>query len=193
MNDFIRKYRKTIELGRAIEAAVLAKVPVTKENIDKIRYDLAEHLPLDDSDGQKLRWWHQIGSRNPKPLMEELIHWMFQLGEWGQPPVPDANTGEKSGSQRAFEILGIPDYGACYKKCRELVQDLNRFFISIPRFASPGRPKGKTRPKVTPEVKEAVRKWLKARNKKSRGSVASLARKQKVSRATIYRVIEEMR
>jgi len=192
MNELIRKRRKTIELGRAIEIAVgmhlgttlTDRLPITKVLIDSLIADLSD-MPLDDA---KASWWYQIGSRNPKPLMEELIRWMNALGRHSEPAGPYAEHMELW-----FQMLNRPDYPTCYQKCRDLVYDLNKFFINVPRFTSPGRPKGKTRPKVTPDVKEAVQKWLKARNKKSRCSVASLARKQKVSRATIYRVIEELR
>lgn len=188
MGSILRKHRKTIELGRAIERAVEEGLQIAKTDVDRVIPILDRLIPLESCPHQKLVWWHQIGSRNPKPLMDELLWWMHELGEWGEPSGP-----LDGGTAMAFAILGKPDYPTCLKMCKELVYKLNKFFIQIPRFASPGRPKGKTRPKVTPEVKEGVRAWLKARNKKSRCSVSALARKLEVSRSTIYRVIEEIR
>jgi hypothetical protein len=185
-SELIRKNRKTIELGRAIERAVEQGCAVTKAEIGRILADLST-LPLEGTPPSVVLRWHYIGSRNPKPYMDELIHWMWELGRWSEPHPP--NTGEKTGSQK----MGLLDYRTEYEKCRDLVHFVNDYFIKVPRFASPGRTKGTVRPKVTPEVKEGVRAWLHARNKKSRCSVTALARKLRVSRSTIYRVIEEIR
>ena len=81
MTPFVRKHRKTIELGRAIERAVEEGFPVTKAEIGKILAVLSK-IPLDGVDSSKLIFWHHVGSRNPKPLMDELIRWINALGEW---------------------------------------------------------------------------------------------------------------